>query len=124
MFDLLIEKNPALIIPVIALSGAAVVFAIWIVAHYWHGIRRQELESAMKQDMLNRGFGADEIQRVLGASASPVEVAVPAKETISDNEYYLVEKMLEEGHAIEDIEKLVRAFKEKKQHDSAIRVEA
>jgi hypothetical protein len=113
MFEILFQRYPALIVPVIALLGTTIVFTVWIIAHYMHALRRQELEASMKQDMLARGFATDEIERVLSASnAKPASVS-EKKESITDNEYYLVEKMLEEGHAIEDIERLVRAFKEK-----------
>jgi hypothetical protein len=62
--------------------------------------------------MLNRGLGADEIERILLASANATpEQLPPEKQTISDNEYYLVEKMLEAEYPVEEIEKLVRAFK-------------
>jgi hypothetical protein len=120
MFETLFGKNPALLIPIVALLGATVVFTVWIIAHYWHGIRRQELEASLKQDMLNRGFGAEEIERVL-VSTSARQEAPESPETVTDNEYYLVEKMLEEGHTIEDIERLVRAFKQAKDA-SAIRL--
>ena len=114
MFETLFAKNPGLIVPVVIFLGATIVFTIWIIAHYWHGLRRQELEAGLKQDMLNRGFGAEEIERVL-VSTSAKEVVEPEKpEKISDNEYYLIEKMLDEGHAIEDVERLMRALKEGK----------
>ena len=40
------------------------------IAHYWHKIRRAELEAALKHDMLQRGMSAEEIQMVLQASTS------------------------------------------------------
>lgn len=38
-----------------------------VVAHYWHKARRDDLEAALKQDMLQRGFTADDIVKVLEA---------------------------------------------------------
>lgn len=114
MFDLF-KDAPALAIPVIALLGAATVFVVWIIAHYWHAVRQQDVEAALKQDMLNRGYGPDDIERVLIASAAREERLIAAaqapQETVSDNEYALVEKLIDEGHSIDDIERLVRAFK-------------
>src|SRR5262245_58987632 len=98
MLETLFAQHPEYLIPIIALLGATIVFTVWIVSHYWQGARRQELEASLKQDMLNRGFAAAEIERVLTASSAKAEVT-PEKETISDNEYYLIEKMLDEGHA-------------------------
>jgi hypothetical protein len=85
---------------------------VWIVAHYWARVRRLEVEANLKRDMLARGMSAADIERVLLASADADPEERPAeKETICDNEYYLVEKMLEEERPVEEIERLVRAFK-------------
>ena len=40
------------------------------VAHYWWKIRRAELEADLKHEMLARGMSADDITRVLNASAA------------------------------------------------------
>ena len=39
------------------------------IANQWRKIRQAEMEAALKQDMLNRGMSAQEIQTVLSASA-------------------------------------------------------
>ena len=110
MFDALVEKTPALLIPIFAILGTGLVFLVWIIAHHWHKVRQLEAETALKKDMLARDFAPADIERVLLASARRAEAA-ESKETISDNEYYLVEKMLDDGHSVEDVERLVRAFK-------------
>lgn len=38
-----------------------------ILAHFWWKVRRDEVEAALKQDMLARGMSVDEIERVLNA---------------------------------------------------------
>ncbi len=38
------------------------------VAHYWHKVRKAELEAALKQEMIQRGMSADEIKQVIEAS--------------------------------------------------------
>jgi hypothetical protein len=110
MLDTLVQTHPALLIPILSVVGTALVFLVWIVAHYWASARRMEAEVALKKDMLNRGMSADDILRVLQASAeSP---AAPAeKGPVTDNEYYLVEKMLDAEYPVEEIERLVRALK-------------
>jgi hypothetical protein len=40
------------------------------VAYYWHKIHKTEVEAALKQEMIQRGMSADEIERVLRATAS------------------------------------------------------
>jgi hypothetical protein len=112
MLEALVDKQPALLIPILAILGASVVSLVWVVAHYWAKGRRMELETALKKDMLNRGLGAADIERILLASSDTDADERPAeKETITDNEYYLVEKMLDEEYPVEEIERLVRAFK-------------
>jgi hypothetical protein len=111
MLDVLAEKHAELLIPLVALVAAGVVFLVWIVAHYWASTRRLEVEANLKRDMLNRGLSAADIERVLLASANQDREPPAEKETISDNEYYLVEKMLDAEYPVEQIEKLVRAFK-------------
>jgi hypothetical protein len=39
-----------------------------IIGNYWYKHRRLETETALKQDMLNRGMSADDIERVVRAS--------------------------------------------------------
>jgi hypothetical protein len=43
---------------------------IALLATLWYKHRRLEIETALKQDMLNRGMSAEEIERVMRASAS------------------------------------------------------
>lgn len=38
-----------------------------IIMDHWYKIRRAEILGALKQDMLNRGMSADEIQTVIAA---------------------------------------------------------
>jgi hypothetical protein len=38
------------------------------IAHYWWRIRQSEIDASLKQEMLQRGMSAEEIQMVLAAS--------------------------------------------------------
>jgi hypothetical protein len=113
MFEAIFYRQPSLIIPALALTGATIVCTVWILAYFWKRVRQIDVESSLKQDMLNRGLSAAEIERVLWASSDgpPAPSSPEAQEIISDNEYYLVEKLIEEGKTVEEIERLVRAFK-------------
>jgi hypothetical protein len=113
MFETIFEKQPSLIVPVLFLCGATIVFTVWIIAAHWKRARQMEVEGSLKQDMLNRGLTVADIERVLWASSDgPQDEATDdAQKTITDNEYYLVEKMLDEGRSVEEIERLIRAFK-------------
>jgi hypothetical protein len=44
--------------------------AVPVITYYWHKTRRIEMESALKQDMLQRGMTAEDIKTVLEATSS------------------------------------------------------
>ena len=67
MYEWLRSLGPE-IVPVIALVGGMLVAVVGILAGVWHKNRRIELEIALKQDMLNRGMSAEDIERVIKAS--------------------------------------------------------
>ena len=95
------SKDPSLIVAVVAILAGSSIAVIAILAYYWHVTRRNDMEGALKQDMLNRGLSVDEIERVIKASSQ-----VP--DTISANEYSLIEKMVDEGKSAEEIERVLR----------------
>jgi hypothetical protein len=60
--------------------GALIIAACAIIGGIWASVRRAEfrtrqleLEASLKQDMLNRGMSADEIERVLAAGQAKAE---------------------------------------------------
>src|SRR5436309_3231413 len=59
-----------------AVVAGVVTLGVFI-ARYWTKVRRAEIDAALKHDMLQRGMGADEIERVLRASQSPAAPAEP-----------------------------------------------
>lgn len=111
MFDTLLNQYPALLIPILAILCVTLIFVSWILSHNWRKVKQLDAETALKKDMLLREFSAADVERVLMASAGSAQ-GPEEKEAISDNEYYLVEKMLDEKYPVEEIERLVRAFKE------------
>jgi len=56
-----------LIIPIVAIVGLFVTVSIGVVAHYVYLIQRLTAENALKQDMLLRGYSAEEIAQVISA---------------------------------------------------------
>jgi hypothetical protein len=107
MFESIAMREPALLIPIFAVLGGPVVFVTWIIAHYVAAARRTDLEMALKRDMLNRGMGAADIERVLASG----QAADEPKETLSETEYELVQKMLEQKYSGEEVERMVRALR-------------
>jgi hypothetical protein len=47
------------------------------IAYYWYKIHKTEVEAALKQEMIQRGMSADEIERILKATASGKSSAPP-----------------------------------------------
>lgn len=58
-----------LVIPIVAIVGAFSTVTIGCIAHYVYLIRRLEREIALKQELVLRGFSAQEIAEVLAATS-------------------------------------------------------
>ena len=56
-----------LIIPIVAIVGAFATISIGVVGHYLYLLNRLKAENALKQDMLLRGYSAEEIAQVISA---------------------------------------------------------
>src|SRR5213082_2180002 len=59
-----------------AVVAGVVTLGVFI-ARYWWKVRRAEIDAALKHDMLQRGMGAEDIERVLRASPAPAEPPAP-----------------------------------------------
>lgn len=56
-----------LIIPIVAIVGLFATISISVVAHYVYLLQRLKADNALKQDMLLRGYSAEEIAQVISA---------------------------------------------------------
>jgi hypothetical protein len=104
-------QYPYYLVPTVAIVCATVVLLVAILCHNWRRARLNELEATLKQDMLNRGLPAADIERVLSASAANPPETPAAPDPVSDNEYYLIEKLVDEGKSADDIERVLRAVR-------------
>ncbi len=106
-------RFPQFWIPVVSIVCGTLVVLTAILAHQWRAARLAEVEASLKQDMLNRGLSAEDIERVIraGRSQDPPPGPPEKPDPVSDNEYYLIEKLVEEERPIEEIERIIRAFK-------------
>jgi hypothetical protein len=68
-----------LVIPIVAIVGLFCTISIVSIAHYVYLIARMRVENALKQDMLLRGFSAEEIAKVVscGRGVSCVRYGEP-----------------------------------------------
>ncbi len=67
MDNLLSKIEPGQLIGLVAVGGAMLVAIISVVMRHWVDLRRTTSAAALKQDMLERGMSADDIQTVLDA---------------------------------------------------------
>jgi hypothetical protein len=58
----------ASVIPIILFLCGALIAITAIVSAQWRKVRQTELEIGLKQDMLNRGMSAEEIERIIHAT--------------------------------------------------------
>jgi hypothetical protein len=65
----ILENNPWLIIPCLALAIPILGIILGTTTKAWSSVRRAEIDAALKQDMLQRGMSAADIQTVLEASS-------------------------------------------------------
>jgi hypothetical protein len=113
MIEKLIESGPGTVLSLAGIVCGAVVMLVAVVCHYSSETRRHAADVQLKRDLLAKGLGAADIERILWASSvNPPRSDRPrVPETLSDNEHALVEKMLDDGWEMDDIERLVRALR-------------
>jgi hypothetical protein len=59
---------------VISVGGAFLVAIVAIIVGSWSQVRRREMDTSLKQEMLARGMSAEEIERVLSAGSASAEI--------------------------------------------------
>src|SRR5262245_51238780 len=87
MSELLSRMNGGELIALFSIAGGLLVGTIAIVTSLWASVRRAEsrarqveMEAALKQDMLNRGMSAGEIERVISASQTKAAESNPPQQ--------------------------------------------
>jgi hypothetical protein len=63
-------SNPVWLIPMVAIVAGCLTGILCTMAESWRKVRVAEMDAALKQQMLDRGWSAEEIQRVLKLSSS------------------------------------------------------
>ena len=102
MLELLNKFEPGELIALTAVVGGALVAIIAVVSYQWGKVRVAELDSALKQQMLEKGMSADEIEQVMKVTKAPTDTKVG-----------LAQMMIEHGYEGQDIERVVKAYVEK-----------
>ena len=68
MIETVSQWDPSKLIPLVAIVTGALIAITAIISGQWRRIRQAEIDAALKQEMLNRGMPAEEIERVVRAS--------------------------------------------------------
>src|SRR5262249_38110842 len=94
--------------------GMFLVGAIAIVASQWRRVRVTEMESSLKQQMLDRGMSAADIEQVMNAGKKKTNCWSEAVFTgnAAIDKATLVKTMAENGYDGKDIERVLKAFQE------------
>ena len=107
------------VVILVGLVGAIVV-PIAIITTGWRRVRVAEMELALKQQMLEKGMSATEIEQVMRTLGPPPATPPPV---MLGNEIHdkatLVQHLVDNGYAAEDIERVLKAY----QSDSNVHVD-
>jgi hypothetical protein len=68
MIETVSQWDRGTLIPLVAIVTGALIAITAIISGQWRRIRQAEIDAALKQEMLNRGMPAEEIERVVRAS--------------------------------------------------------
>ena len=73
MGALLDRLNGGEIIAIIAVVMGPLIAIVAVIMGHWRKVKIAEIEAALKQQMIDKGMSADEIERVLIATQEPAE---------------------------------------------------
>ncbi|HMC63678.1 MAG TPA: hypothetical protein VKI65_01955 [Gemmataceae bacterium] len=111
MPDFLARVTSRDMVAIVAVVGGLTVAAIAVLASNWRRVRIAEMEGSLKQQMLEKGMSAAEIEQVLRASKDPQSSCRSGfTGSAATDKSMLVHEMAENGYSGEDIERILRAF--------------
>ena len=110
MSEILAKFNGEGLIVLVAVVGAWIAAIVGIIATQWRRVRVAEMEGALKQQMLDKGMTAAEIEQVIRASEKPVRTNPMLTLSSNDDRATLAQKMVEAGYDSADIERVLKAY--------------
>jgi Na+-translocating ferredoxin:NAD+ oxidoreductase RnfG subunit len=110
MIEFLSRFNGGELIALTSVIMGPVMIAIIVVASQWRKVRVAELEVILKQQMVDKGMSAAEIEQVMKASNDPGEVSVTSTGNEAQDKAALVQRMVDQGYEGEDIERVLKAY--------------
>jgi len=108
MGDILSKFDSGDFIGLVAVIGGFLVAAIYLIVDQWRRVRLTEMEAALKQQMLDKGMSAVDIEQVLRASRKSGKKGAAGKETSDKSS--LANNLIENGYEGQDIERVLKAL--------------
>lgn len=115
MSEFLARFSSGEIIGLVAVIIGPTIAIAAIVCTQWRRVKIAEMEACLKQQMLEKGMSAAEIEQVLGANQR--KIASTGNESL--DKAALVQRMVDEGYEAADIERVLKAYQTPAQPDSA-----
>ena len=113
MSEFLAKFSSGELIGFVGVIGGLLVAAIGILATQWRHVRVAELEAGIKQQMLDKGMSAAEIEQVMNAGAASAPAAPLDKGA-------LVQQLIDNGYEGADIERVLNAYQPGKADEKAL----
>ena len=112
MEEFLFKFNAGEFIGLVAVLVGPMIAVVAIIATNWRRVRVAEMEGALKQQMLDKGMSAAEIEQVMKAGQEPswTPPLVGATGNEAQDRAALVQRMVDEGYEGEDIERVLKAY--------------
>ena len=111
MLEFFSKLNGGELIGLAAVVGGLSVAATGIIASQWRRVRVAEMAAALKQQMLDKGMSAAEIEQVIKAGQQADDstpIACTGNEAF--DKAALVQRMMEHGYEGADIERVLKAY--------------
>ena len=113
MSDLFDKFSPGEFIALAAVIVGPLIAITAIITTQWRRVRIAEMEATLKQQMLDKGMSAAEIEQVM-----TVNQRQPGSTgDVRADRAYLVQCMIAEGYEGEDIERVLKAYEPLAKHE-------
>jgi hypothetical protein len=109
MSEFLAKFSGGELIGFVAVVGGLLVAVISVVATQWRKVRVTEMEATLKQQMLDKGMTAAEIEQVMRAGHKSDDATCSTGDAALDRTA-LAKRMIDNGYEGEDIERVLKAY--------------
>ena len=114
MHDVFARFHPDELIGLTAVVGGFLVVLTWIAAHSWRKVRQVEAETALKNELVQRGLSVADIERVMRAGRPRAGMWHLSENTRlqmekAEQRVALAERLVQQGMSSEEVERVLNA---------------